>query len=253
MTGLADTPQAILVATFVVLWLFAFAGARYLGRFSPKGADAHEDLGTVLAATLTLLGLIIGFSFSMAISRYDQRKNYEEAEANAIGTEYLRADLLAPAAAAHTRALLKDYLEQRIRFYTEHDAPALAAINARTQELELQLWDSVRAGAMQSATPTMALVVAGMNDVINSQGYTQAAWWNRIPWAAWWLMGLIAVLSNLMLGYTARHLRSRQLLLSVLPLVVAIAFFLIADIDSPRGGIIKVVPQNLKALAPTLN
>lgn len=91
-----------------------------------------------------------------------------------------------------------------------------------------------------------------MNDVINSQGYTQAAWWNRIPKAAWWLMGLIAVTCNLMLGYSVRHLRRRSVLLSVLPLVVAIAFFLIADIDCPRGGVIRVAPQNLMALEPTL-
>ena len=62
-----------------------------------------------MTATLTLLGLIIGFSFSMAISRYDQRKVYEEAEANAIGTEYVRADLLPAGDAARVRALLRDY------------------------------------------------------------------------------------------------------------------------------------------------
>ena len=56
--------------------------------------EERADFGVVLSATLTLLGLLIGFSFSMAVSRYDQRKNLEEAEANAIGTEYVRADLL---------------------------------------------------------------------------------------------------------------------------------------------------------------
>ena len=89
-------------------------------------------------------------------------------------------------------------------------------------------------------------------DVINSQGYTQAAWWNRIPSSAWLLMFLIAVLCNLMLGYAAHHLKSRKMVLSVVPLVVSIAFFLIADIDSPRGGIIHVVPQNLLALQSSL-
>src|SRR5579871_566005 len=156
MTTLTDTPQTIFIVTLVVLWLCAYAGARYLGRFSPKGAEAHEDLSTVLAATLTLLGLIIGFSFSMAISRYDQRKNYEEAEANAIGTEYLRADFLPGADAARTRALLREYLEQRIRFYTERDAGALATINARTGQLQNQLWACVRGSAAESPTQVMA-------------------------------------------------------------------------------------------------
>ena len=74
-----------------------------------------------MAATLTLLGLIIGFSFSMAISRYDQRKNYEEAEANAIGTEYVRADLLPAADAERMHGLLRNYLDQRVLFYQTRD------------------------------------------------------------------------------------------------------------------------------------
>ena len=82
MYSLTDSPQTLGVVALLTLWLCAWGGARYLGRISPRGEEAHEDLGVVLAATLTLLGLIIGFSFSMAISRYDQRKNYEEAEAN---------------------------------------------------------------------------------------------------------------------------------------------------------------------------
>ena len=253
MAGLADSPQTIFAVSLVALWLCAWCGARFLGRFAPRGEEAHEDLGVVLAASLTLLGLIIGFSLSMAISRYDQRKNYEEAEANALGTEYLRAQFLPATEAARAQLLLRDYLDQRILFYSAHERSQLPPIDARTGELQNQLWAGVRAAATANPTPVMALVVAGMNDVLNSQGYTQAAWWNRIPKAAWWLMVLIAVMCNLMLGYTARHLRSRVVLLSVLPLDLAVAFFLIADIDSPRGGIIHVAPQNLLALRVTLH
>jgi hypothetical protein len=90
-----------------------------VGRMSREPDErAEHDIGVVLAATLTLLGLIIGFSFSMAISRYDQRKNYEEAEANSIGTEFVRADLLPPDDAGRVRLLLKQYLDQRVLFYT---------------------------------------------------------------------------------------------------------------------------------------
>jgi hypothetical protein len=90
-----------------------------------------------------------------------------------------------------------------------------------------------------------------MNDVLNSEGYTQAAWWNRIPGEAWGLMAAIAFLCNLLIGYNA-HSRAAFLNL-VLPFVVSISFFLIADIDSPRLGIIRVVPQNLERLAQSLN
>jgi hypothetical protein len=88
--------------------------------------------------------------------------------------------------------------------------------------------------------------------VLNAQGYTQAAWWNRIPPAAWLLMIIIAVCSNILIGYGAHRTKARRLLLFVLPLVVSISFFLIADIDSPRGGVIHVLPQNLKSLAESM-
>jgi hypothetical protein len=201
------------------------------------------------AAALTLLGLIIGFSFSMAINRYDQRKNYEEAEANAIGTEYLRADLLPAADAAKVRTLLRSYLDQRVLFYTTRDAQKLRLINADTAKLQADLWSALQAPAAAHPTPVVALAVAGMNDVLNSQGYTQAAWWNRIPIAAWGLMAAIAICCNLMIGYGAHKVEAESILLLVLPLVVSISFLFIADIDSPRGGVIRVSPHNLVSLA----
>ena len=89
---------AVFLPSVLLLWLAAQYGSLLgLRRRRPLKDDVREDFGVIQAATLTLLGLIIGFSFSMAITRYDLRKNYEEAEANAIGTEYVRADLL-PAA-----------------------------------------------------------------------------------------------------------------------------------------------------------
>jgi hypothetical protein len=91
-----------------------------------------------------------------------------------------------------------------------------------------------------------------MNEVLNSQGYTQAAWWNRIPSAAWALMVAIAICSNLLIGYGARRGEAKTSLLLVLPLIVSISFSLIADIDSPRGGVVRVRPQNLVTLSQSL-
>ena len=89
-----------------------------------------------------------------------------------------------------------------------------------------------------------------MNDVLNSQGYTQAAWWNRIPSAAWVLLIAISIFCNLLTGYGAQG-RSAFLLL-ILPIALSISLFLIADIDSPRRGVIHVWPQNLENLAESL-
>jgi hypothetical protein len=247
-----DHPLAILALSFLGMWLAAWLGGAHLGKLLKLQELVREDFGLILAAALTLLGLIIGFSFSMATSRYDQRKNLEEAEANAIGTEYLRAELLPAAQAAKVRAQLKAYADERVLFYVSREPSQVEEINARTAKLQAELWSSVRAAAAARTDPVMALVVSGMNDVLNSQGYTQAAWWNRIPFAAWLLMAAIAVCCNVLVGYRARDVREEAVVLPVLPLVVSVSFFLIADIDSPRVGLIHVYPQNLASLVAAL-
>jgi hypothetical protein len=252
MNHLTDYPLLILALVFLVLWLSARIGSSFLRRRRNLEEEVRGDFGVILAATLTLLGLIIGFSFSMAISRYDQRKNYEEAEANAIGTEYIRADLLPVADAARVRALLRNYLDQRILFYKTRDEQQLRNISAATSELQSELWSTVKNQAAAQPTAVFALVVSGMNDVLNSQGYTQAAWLNRIPLPAWGLMLAIAICGNLLIGYGARKAEAEGILMLVLPLLVSISFFLIADIDSPRGGLIRVQPQNLLSFAQSL-
>ncbi|MGN6451684.1 MAG: hypothetical protein ACTHL7_01220 [Steroidobacteraceae bacterium] len=198
MSTLTDYPLLLFVVSLAVFWGCAQLGAALRRKQEAHGEQAPEIFTIVLTASLTLLGLIIGFSFSMAVSRYDQRKNYEENEANAIGTGY------------------------------------------------------VRTAAIAQPGPVTALAAAGMNDVLNTQGYTQAAWWNRIPGAAWLLMLLIALLCNVMVGYAARGGTVRTLLLTIMPLLISTAFLLIADIDSPRGGVIRVTPQNLVSLSQQL-
>jgi hypothetical protein len=240
-------PLLISVFTFLLLWLAAWVGARMSHRLRAlQDEDVRTDFGVIEAATLTLLGLIIGFSFSMATGRYDLRKNYEEAEANAIGTEYLRADLLPPDEASRVRTLLQEYTAQRIRFYTARSWDDIDQIRADTGKVQGALWTAASATANATPTPIRLLVVAGMNDVLNSEGYTQAAWWNRIPAGAWSLMFAIALFSNWLMGFGLKRWKPR--LLTILPAVVAVSFFLIADIDSPRGGVIRVVPQNLLRL-----
>jgi len=82
MTKLADYPLIVFALALFVLWLSARTGSFLLKKQRNLEAGVREDFTVILAATLTLLALIIGFAFSIAISRYDQRKNYEEAEAN---------------------------------------------------------------------------------------------------------------------------------------------------------------------------
>ena len=251
MSSLTRSPYLVFAVSFLVMWLAARIGLFFRKKRNLE-ADAYPDFDLVVAATLTLLGLIIGFSFSMAITRYDQRKNCEEAEANAIATEYVRADLLPATNAASVRGLLKEYLHQRILFYRTRDAHELQQINTYTAQLQSDMWFNVRSPSGTQPTPILALAVSGMNDVLNSQGYTQAAWWNRIPTAAWALMTAVAICCNLLVGYASRRVKQQGVRILVLPLVLSIAFSAIADIDSPRQGVILVSPQNLESLAQSL-
>ena len=251
MSRVADYPLLVFALSLVAMAAAAWLGA-LVGKKSALDAQAQSTFGVVESATLTLLGLIIAFTFSMAVNRYDQRKNLEEAEANAIGTEYVRADLLPAADAAKVRLLLRSYLERRVAFYVARDAQELQRIAVDTGRLQAELWAAVRSPALTQPTPVAALAVAGMNDALNAEGYTQAAWWNHIPPAAWILMLTIAICGNALVGYGNRRIHASATLLLVLPLLIATAFLLIADLDSPRGGVIRVVPQNLLHLAGSL-
>ena len=244
-------PMVFFLPIILCLWLATQLGV-YLRRRRPLKDNERDDFGVIQAATLTLLALIIGFSFSMAISRYDLRKTYEEAEANAIGTEWVRAGLLPAPDAAKVRSQLRRYTDLRIAFYRTRDEQELQQINNDTSNLQNEMWAAVQTPALSQPTPVMALAVSGMNDVLNSQGYTQAAWWNRIPTSAWGLLILTAICCHVLVGYGARGEKMSASLLIVLPLVISISFLLIADIDAPRRGLIRVKPQNLVALADSL-
>jgi hypothetical protein len=252
---LTDFPVVVLVFSFLLLWLSGRLGTWFRNKKQKMDEASSDHTGLILGATLTLLGLIVGFTFSMAISRYEQRKNYEAEEANAIGTEYVRGDVLPAGDAQRLRALLAQYTKQRILFYEAsfYKASHLRRVNADTAQLQKELWSAVVGPANSHTTPLTALAVSGMNDVLNSQGYTQAAWWNRIPPSAWSLMLTIALCCNLLIGYCTRRTGAESVMFLVLTLVVSISFFLIADIDSPRGGIIRLQPENLVSLSQSFH
>jgi hypothetical protein len=250
MNNIVKFPLLVFALSFAVLWLSTLVGDSLRKWLRPLEEEERHDFGVIQAATLTLLGPHYRIHLFDGRQQVDQRKNYEAADANAIGTEYVRADMLSAADTARVRELLKNYLDQRLRFYKTRDVGQLRQIDTYTAQLQNELWSTVRVRAAAQPTPVVALAVSGMNDVLNSQGYTRAAWWNRIPVAAWVLLATIAIGCNLLIGYGAH--RTYRLLFLVLPLAVSVSFFLIADIDSPRGGLIHVQPQNLEILYQTL-
>lgn len=250
MQFIVNYPLLVFVLTTFLLWIAGRIGVLVKKKLGPLDDHDHKDLDVVNGASLGLLALLIGFTFSMALGHYDLRKRYEEEEANAIGTEYLRADLVG-LEAGPLRESLKKYLDQRLLFYEARNETNLRKLYADTAQLQNELWSRVHSGRLNAQPPAAAvLALSGMNDVLNSEGYTQAAWWNRIPISAWILMELIATGCSLLMGYSSY--RPSRIVLFVVPLSIGISFFLIADIDSPRGGLIRVHPRNLVRLAHSL-
>jgi hypothetical protein len=247
---IASFPLLVFAASFVALVLSANIGDAVRKKMRRSQEEVGNDFGIVLTGTLTLLGLIIGFTISMAISRYDLRKNYERAEASAIAIEYARADLLPGSDAAKVRDLLKKYLDERVSFYTTRDNRQLVKIASDTAQLENELWSGVRSSIAAVPPPLEGLVVSGMNDVMALQLSTQSTEWNHIPRSVWLLMVVISVGCSFLIGLRAR--RTDWLVFLIMPVALSISFFLISDLDSPRGGAIRVVPKDLISLSQSL-
>jgi hypothetical protein len=172
----------VFALSFVLLVFSAKAGDALRRKVSRVRENVGHNLGVVLTGALTLMALIIGFSFSMAINHYDLRKTYEQAEAVAIAIEYVRADLLPRGDASRAQEFLRNYL---VLFYTTRDQRQLAEIAGSTAQIQSELWLPSGLQSLRYLHRWKGVVVTGMTDVVNSQLSTQAAWLNRIPVATW--------------------------------------------------------------------
>jgi hypothetical protein len=162
MHFLLDHPFVLLLVLLVVFAAATRLGAALRVSIGPLDESRRGDFDIVLGATLTLLSLIVGFSFSMAASRYDQRKNLEADEANAIGTAYTRASLLPAADSARVQGLLREYANLRIRFYTVTDYAQRRDLFASTNRMQERLWQAVSAAALANPNALTALAAASM-------------------------------------------------------------------------------------------
>jgi hypothetical protein len=243
-------PLLVSVVALVLLVISARVGDAHSRRRDGATEDERVDYGPLVGATLTLLFFITGFAFMMAVGRYDLRKACEQDEAIAIRTQYSRADMLAPADAAKVQALLRQYLDQRISFYTTRSTDRASEVSANAVRLQAELWSTLRPALAAVPPPLMGVLVTGMDDVTNAQRSSQAAWLNRIPFTAWILMTAIGIGCCWLIANRAR--RTDWLAFMIVPIAVSISFFLIADLDSPGGGVIRVAPVNLTSLSQSL-
>lgn len=250
MLWLVDHPILFFVLALGLLWSAAEVGVLARFRVHKLTSAERAEFDLVRGAMFTLFGLMVGFAITMAVTRYDIRVTDEEAEANAIGTEYLRLDFLTPEGGAAARSLLKTYARERVVFYTDPDPERRRANDVETAATQNALWSAIAPEVGARPTQVAALVASGMNDVLNSQGYTLAAWRNRLPVEVWMLLIVVAAVCNFLIGFGAERLSPATH--AVLPLTAALAFLLIADVEGPHNGLVQVHAPNLEDVARTL-
>ncbi|MCL2660287.1 MAG: hypothetical protein FWD64_07200 [Acidobacteriaceae bacterium] len=244
MERLADYEFVIAGIALIAFLAAENLGARIGTRLRPLKDEERRHVAQITGTGLTILALLLGFSFSAAMKRYDVRKACEEEEASAISSEYALADMLPEADAAQVRGLLRQYVRLRILYYENNDRDELASIRLQRRQLEAQVWPIVARNAKASQTPVMGQVLAGMNAVLSRPGYSQAAALDRIPGAVWAVLFALAILCCGLIGFAGRG--SRGIVLRfLLPFSLTLSFYVVATLDSQRHGVVLVLPENL--------
>jgi len=222
------------------------ARRRRVGRKNEAAAQTHEHLNEVQTAIFAVLGLLLAFTFAMAVSRFDARKQALVDETDAIGTAYLRVQLLPPGQQAAATAVFRTYVDARLssaRPFWYQDV----RLKNETDELQRQLWTQGTDAANQDPhAVTTSLYIQSLNDMFDAQSARDAARLNELPTSAIYLLLALSILSVGTLGYRAglggrRSLAGAVLLALVITLVVGI----IIDLDQPYQGLITISQQSM--------
>lgn len=226
-----------------------------VGRYLRRHTDVlREPIGVLQAALLGLVGLILAFGLSLAVGRYEARRAAVVAEANAIGTTYLRAQLIAEPARSRSLDLLRRYTDLSLRL--SHEVPNSAAMRRTTAEqsvLQRRLWRL--AGQAISAAPTASaprLYVATLNDMIDQETVRVSALSNRVPGA---VLGLEVIGAAVVVGLLALYLAvlGRGLLAAIVAAgLVTLLLLVTFDLDRPTRGLIKVPATPLESLRASM-
>ncbi len=249
----ADYPLPIVF----VASLLAILGASEIGRrLGARGNNTGGgSLSTLEAANLGLLALMLGFTFSMALSRYEARRDAVVGEANEIGTTALRARLLPPPRDAETLALLRQYVDLRVeltrRTPTEAD---VAAVIAKSNAIQEALWQQATAvAAMDNAIVPTGLFIQSLNSMIDAQDTRVAALRNSVPAEVILTLYLIAIVSAGFAGYAdGREKSTSRIPIYVVGATVAAVILMIQDLDRPVAGYITIDQRPMLDLAAGL-
>lgn len=227
---------------FALFWLAALLG-RLLHR--DQAATDVTEPGFIVSASLGLLALLLGFTVSMAVSRYDGRRLAVLDEANAIGTFLYRTDLMPPDLARETRASLKTYVEARIRVGAMGEQPGgVQASKAIAGKAAADLWaDVVKVSNGVPQPAVKILLVESANAMFDMATARDAALANRLPPTLILLLIFFPVASLVLIGYVSGKSIGVHLMASTeLILLLTLVLLLIADLNQPRSGSI-ITPQ----------
>jgi hypothetical protein len=231
-------------------------GYRLGGKLPPGLTDsAKSPVLAISGAILGLLALLLGFTFSMSLSRFDQRRQLVVQEANAIGTTYLRSGLLPEPDRSAVADLLRSYVDARLDFFNRRGDPAeFKRVIDRTEKLQGELWSHVATAVEKDSRPvTTGLFIQTLNEVIDLHAERVAAMENHVPESVLLLLLLVALLAAMLVGYGCGFANRRHLLsTSVLALLIGTVIVVIIDLDRPARGLIRVSQESMIRLRESM-
>jgi ABC-type multidrug transport system fused ATPase/permease subunit len=241
---------------FICMLLAMEIGFRSGRRKQTSATEAITQANAVLAAMLGLLALLLAFTFSAALQRYENRSQTVVGEANAIGTAYLRARLLPAGMPDEVQALLRRYLDVRTQDgRVDATEPELhESLQHQAELMEAQLWNhAVKAAELDGRVVTSGLFIQSLNELIDASGTRSAALDRHVPEIVLFLMFATIVLTTATLGYASGIAGHRVTLAAfVLVMLIALVVYLIIDLDRPRRGAIQVSHESMLSLQQTI-
>lgn len=247
LTGLLDRLPlwTILPVTIAVALLSVEVGyrvARYREQHSVE--EKESPVGGMVGATLGLLAFMLAFTFGLAGSRFEDRRQVLLSEANAIGTTYLRAAMLPEPMRTDTQNLLREYVEVRLEAVQSGNVDQGVL---KSEEMHEKLWSSAVAATEKDRSPITALFVESLNEVIDLHAKRiMAGLRSRVPSVIWMVLYVLAILAMVMMGYHSGLAHSRRSI-AVIALVIGFSsvLYLIADLDRPGQGTLRVSQQSM--------
>jgi cation transporter-like permease len=233
---------------FFALMLAATEAGFRLGRESEANTPdkTKSMVSTVEAAILGVLGLLLGFTMSMAVSRFEARKQLVLDEANAIETSCLRTELLPAPEGPDIERLLRQYINLRVQYGTTEDDPTqLDNLHTQAARLQNQFWTRAIAYGQKDPNPVkVGLLLQSLNQSIDLESARRMAFQNRVPESVIYVDAIVGILAAMLVGYAFGLYGRRQIFsVCVLAMAITLVLALIVDLDRPRSGFIRVSQQ----------